>query len=127
MNERQYPGGAVPAPRAIVADDRIPVVLGDTADATQDDAVLFEAPAALWAGASASFSAQQTHPAACTCCTARGPAGRALADLLHARARGKMPFFRRVIAVTRTEAGRAAILAALATDPIASACFRQAD
>jgi hypothetical protein len=111
-------------PQAIREDARIPVVFGDIADAAENDAVLFEAPARLWGGASASFSPEATHPAGCTCCTTRGPAGRALGDLLHARARGKTPFFKRVIAVTRTDAGRAEILAALAQDPIATACFR---
>ncbi len=64
------------------------------------------------------------HGPGCPCCLPRNAAGRALALLLQARARGEVPFFRRVVAFTTTEEGRAELLAALATDPVASACFR---
>lgn len=105
-------------------DSRIPVVLGDLPDATAGDAVLFEAPVRPWAGAAASFSPGQQHIGGCACCGGRVEAGRALGWLLHARARGNVPFFGRVIAVIRTEAGRAELAAALAGDPLAAACFR---
>ncbi len=64
------------------------------------------------------------HPAGCACCTARNPAGVALARLLQDRARGRVAFFQGVIALTRTAAGREMVRDALRSDPVASACFR---
>ena len=49
-----------------------------------------------------------------------------VAALFLRRARGEIPFFRRVLAVARTPAGRAAILAALTDDPVVSGRFRAA-
>ncbi len=91
----------------------------------------FAEPAALTGGQVAfvegeHFLATDTHPAGCTCCAARNPAGRALAGLLQDRARGKVGFFNAVAVVARTPAGRAMVLEALRTDPVASACFRLA-
>jgi len=111
---------------ALVSDSRIPVVFGRLEEALPTDAVLFEAPAQRWGGTSASFTPAQEHPPGCTCCAVRVAAGRALSALLHDRARGKIPFFSRVLAVTRTETGQADLLVALAQDPVASACFRRA-
>ena len=70
------------------------------------------------------FVPVQAHPAGCDCCAARNPAGIALALLLQNRARGTIGFFRSVVAVTRSAAGRAMVLEALRSDPVASACFR---
>lgn len=64
------------------------------------------------------------HRAGCACCGGRNGAGLALQRLLHARARAQGPFFQRVAAITRTAAGRAELLRALAEDPLAASCFR---
>jgi hypothetical protein len=105
----------------MLSDLRIPVVFGEPSEAGPQDAVLAEGdlPAA------AHFVPGSGHAAGCTCCVPRGEAGRALAWLLHARARGQVPFFNRVVAVVSTEAGRADICSALVSDPIASTCFRR--
>ncbi len=105
----------------MLSDLRIPVVFGDLADAGPQDAVLAEGDLP---GAAAHFVPGSGHAPGCACCVARGEAGRALAWLLHARARGEVPFFTRVVAVVTTDAARADIRSALASDPIASTCFK---
>ena len=105
------------------SDLRIPVVFGALGEAGPMDAVLAEGDVP---GAAVQFAPASTHAPGCACCMARGEAGRALAWLLHARARGEIAFFTRVIAVVATEAARADIRAALASDPIASTCFKAA-
>jgi hypothetical protein len=102
-------------------DARVPVVFGSPDMAGPDDVLLFEGGEGL-----ASFEVDQGHAPGCACCTPRRAAGRALAALLQSRARGQVAFFRRVIVVTTSDAGRADIVAALRDDPVASACFRQA-
>jgi len=97
-------------------DARVPVVFGPAEAAAPGDAVLREGE---------DFTPDSGHAPGCACCVARTEAGRALAALLHARARDKIPFFRRVVVVLATEAGRAAVEGALANDPVASACFRK--
>lgn len=114
------------APMPPLIDARIPLTFAAIGDAGPRDALLIEGE-----GASASgrdyFQPDPTsgHPANCVCCTPRNGAGMALARLMLARGRGSGLFFDRVIAVTQTEAGKAAILNALDQDPLASACFRQ--
>jgi hypothetical protein len=110
-------------------DARVPVIFGRLEQAGSGDAVLMEGTAAPGHGASACFQPEAGlrppgHTPGCACCVPRGAAGRALAGLLQDRARGHVAFFTRVIAVTETPAGRAAVEAALAGDPVASACFR---
>jgi hypothetical protein len=110
-------------------DARVPVIFGRLDQAGPADAVLFEGESAPGPGASARFQPEASpsnpgHALGCACCVPRNPAGRALAALLQDRARGRVAFFTRVIATTETPAGRAAVEAALAADPVASACFR---
>jgi hypothetical protein len=108
-------------------DARIPVIFGTAEDAGRSDALLCEgegegaaAPGRDWFRPDTSSG----HPADCACCTPRNGAGQALARLMLARGRGTGLFFNRVIVVAVTEGGRATVLQALASDPIASACFR---
>ncbi len=110
----------------MMTDQRIPVVFSGLDAAAATDAVLFEAPAQRFSGATASFGLGEMHPRNCVCCVGRGAAGRALGQLLHQRARGNVPFFQRVVVVYRSPEGRAAVEQALAADPLASACFRLA-
>ncbi len=106
-------------------DARIPLVFADAAEAGPDDAVLREGEGAAAQGRDwFEAGAETAHPIGCACCAPRNAAGIALARLLLARGRGHGPLFRRVIVVTRTEAGRRAVQAALDGDPLASACFR---
>jgi len=107
-------------------DARIPLVFADQAEAGPGDAVLREgngtpAPGQGWF----EIGPKTGHMLGCACCAPRNAAGIALARLFLARGRGQGPFFRRVVADTRTEAGRAAIGHALALDPLVSACFRK--
>ena len=66
------------------------------------------------------------HAVGCACCAPRNPAAVALDRLFLGRVRGEVPDFREVAAVVRTEAGAAAVRAALATDPVVAARFRAA-
>jgi hypothetical protein len=113
---------------ALMLDARIPLVFGQESEAGPTDAVLLEGeaggdptPARDWFTATA--APQSGHSQNCACCVPRNEAGQALSRLLLARARSHGPRFARVIAVTRTPAGHAAVLAALQTDPLASSCF----
>lgn len=109
-------------------DARIPVIFGTPEQAGPDDAVLVEGGAEPGPGAQASFqpAVETGHGAGCTCCLPRNQAGRALAALLQDRARGRVPFFNRVLACPTSDAGRAELEAALDRDPVAAACFRRA-
>jgi len=93
-------------------DMRVPVVAGDPAQAGADDVVQ---PA---------FSAGATgHAACCACCRPRPPLAEALARLYIDRARGRLPFFARVIVPCAPEQ-EAALAAALAADPVTAARYR---
>ncbi len=96
-------------------DMRVPVRLAGTGEVAEGQAAFREGE---------HFAPAQAHPAGCACCAARNPAGVALASLLQDRARGRVAFFQGVVAVTHTAAGKAMLLEALRTDPVASACFR---
>jgi hypothetical protein len=104
-------------------DMRVPVVFAPLDQAGEGDAVLFER-VGTWPGGSAAFVPLPLHAPGCACCGARTAAGRALADLLHRRARREVAFFSRVIAVLESEAGRRDVEAALASDPVAATCFK---
>jgi hypothetical protein len=104
-------------------DMRVPVVLAPLDRAGDGDAVLFE-KTGTWPGAAAVFVPQPVHAPGCACCGARSAAARALTDLLHRRARRETPFFTRVVAVVTSEAGLRELETALASDPVAAACFR---
>ncbi|WP_245870287.1 hypothetical protein [Teichococcus rhizosphaerae] len=64
------------------------------------------------------------HPAGCACCQPRNPVAIALDRLFLARTKGEVPWFDSIVAVARTEEGRAAIRAALEHDSVARARFR---
>jgi len=66
------------------------------------------------------------HPAGCACCIARSAASAAFDRLFLARVKGEVPFFDCVLAVAATAEGRAAIEAALATDPVVPMRYRPA-
>jgi hypothetical protein len=104
-------------------DPRLLLVFGTAADARPGDALLregrgAEAPGVAW------FTATPVHASGCACCTPRSAAALALGRLLLARARGEGLFFRRILSVTTTEHGRAAVLAALDGDPLVSGRVR---
>ncbi len=104
-------------------DGRIAVVLGGAAG--EGDAVLLEGDGVLPEGAAARFTVEAGgHAIGCACCVPRSDAGRALGRLFLARARGEVAAFGRVVAVTTSEAGRAAVVAAVAGDVVAAARFR---
>ena len=103
-------------------DARIPVIFATRPSSLDTDATLEEGGPTR--GTLAGFDVSPGHAAGCTCCAARSNAGRALAGLLHDRARGRTVFFKRVVAIPHTPAGRAELLDALERDPLASACFR---
>jgi hypothetical protein len=105
-------------------DMRIPVLFNQDAAAA---AYLLEGDATAPKGA---YAVRFTLPAAgfghaigCACCTPRGPAANALAELFRARATGAAPFFSQVVVVA-SPAGIAAIRAAIEQDVLANARFR---
>ncbi len=100
----------------------IPLIFAPASDAGPDDALLIEGRGMAQPGRD-TFTVTATHAIGCACCPPRNGAGMALSRLLLARARGDGVFFKRVVAVTSTKAGRAAVMHALAADPLASACF----
>lgn len=106
-------------------DARIPVRLGAFRDAAEGDALLIEGDAQIAGMPLARFDlASSGHAANCQCCTPRSPAALALNQLFQARAKGELPHFRRVVAVTRTPEGDMAVFAALRSDPLVSGRFR---
>lgn len=108
-------------------DARIPVHLGPATPQADDDALLIEGDAHSAAQPAEHFTPQSTaHAPNCACCAARGPAAIALGRLFQRRARGEIPFFRRVIALTESPEGDMAVWSALRDDPLASARFRLA-
>jgi len=108
-------------------DGRIPVRFDAEVAAGPDDALLIEGAGEVPPGgrATAVFAVPpRLHPAGCACCSPRGPAAAALVRLFLARARGEASYFSAVVAVTRTEAGAAAVRQALAEDLLTRARFR---
>ena len=112
----------------IHSDDRVPVRFGAAADAGPDEALLIEGDApAPGRPAIARFVLRArlaTHPLGCGCCTPRGPVAEALGRLFLARARGEVPWFSSVVAVTIGAPGRDAVLGALQADVVTAARFR---
>lgn len=99
-------------------DARVPVLIGRFEDAGAGDAVLAEGGVA--------WGATGSHASGCACCTPRGTVAPELAALFLRRARGEVPFFRRVVAVPAGETGAEAVRAALRDDPLVSGRFRPA-
>ena len=104
-------------------DARVSVLVNGVAGA--EDAVLAETGRRLPDGVqpAAWFEPSRDHPPGCACCAVRSPSAMALAGLFAARARGTIPFFRRVVALPATPLGEAEVRAALA-DPLVSGRFR---
>lgn len=111
---------------ALFLDARVPVVFGGVEDAAADDALLVEGDLAVAVDRPvARFDPVIAgHAIGCACCVPRGAAATALAGLFVARARGAVPFFRRVVVVPRDENGTAAVREALAGDPLTAGRFR---
>ena len=103
-------------------DARIPVILAGPSQAGTEDALLAEGDHPL--AASFTPTLVPRHGTGCLCCAPRNAAGKALAAMLQDRAKGRIPFFRRVVISTVTQAGRAEVISALDGDPVASSCFR---
>ena len=107
----------------IFVDARVPVMLDGTPG--PEDAVLAETGLVPPPGVqpTAWFEPSRDHPAGCACCMTRSPSAMALAGLFAARARGSVPFFRRVVALPCSELGVAELQAAL-DDPLVAGRFR---
>jgi hypothetical protein len=115
------------------SDLRIPLIrAGAAGPRAPTDAILREGPAAAGGGTDGPNEAwfqpggAGLHAANCNCCQPRNPAGVAIAALLFAAARGHAPAFQRLVVVTTTPEGAAAIEHALACDPLVRARFKEA-
>lgn len=111
----------------MVGDERIPVRFGTVRDAGPEEALLLEGDLPADRGAVARFALSRriaAHAPGCACCAPRRPVAIALGALFLARARGELPWFRSVVAVTQTAAGVDAVRAALAEDLLTAARFR---
>ena len=97
-------------------DARLPLVFGPVTP-RDGDHVLTE-------GADFGPSLPAAHDIDCTCCAPRTAVAGLLGGLFFARARGTVPFFHRLVVHAATQAGRSAVEAALADDPVVSGCFR---
>lgn len=106
-------------------DARVPVRVGELADAGAGDALLLPAgappltgwPAEVMSGGAAG------HVAGCACCQPRNAAAQALGALFLRRARGEIGWFRSVLAVVGP-AEAAMVRGALDADPLTLAYFR---
>ena len=108
-------------------DARIPILVGaaPTGGDGAECAALVEAGAEPPPGmAHQVFAPDEPHAAGCACCAGRAGAALALDTLFLLRARGELPFFRRVLAVVASPAGEANLKAALSGDPVVSARYR---
>ncbi|MDQ2802692.1 MAG: hypothetical protein M3Y41_08400 [Pseudomonadota bacterium] len=113
----------------LFVDARVPVRFGPVSDAGPETALLVEGDRPVPFGVAfvrCTLARVTSHAAGCACCTPRGPAAEALGRLFLARARDANGWFRSVLAVVDGPDGRAAVLAALADDPLTSARFRLA-
>ena len=116
-------------------DPRLPVLLRARLDPTElapDDVVLLDAglahpalPVGAVSRQVAFTPAGAAHGTACACCGGQTALGRVLLRLLVERARGEIPFFRRLVAVADMQ-GRASLLAALRSDPIVGSRYAPA-
>jgi hypothetical protein len=100
-------------------DARIPVFFAAVAEEASGVAWLVEdAAVAPWDARAGG------HVAGCACCVTRSPVAEALGRLFRARAVGEVPFFTRLGVVPASPAGEASLRQALATDGLASACYK---
>lgn len=114
------------------ADDlRLPVRLGRAETVGPGEALLVEGdgrvPPEHVVARFRLAAPRRWHPADCACCAPRGAVAETLGRLFLARARGEVAFFTAVVAVATTEAGEAAVRAALAHDQLCAARFRLAE
>jgi hypothetical protein len=100
-------------------DARIPVFFASEPTEAESVAWLVEDP-----GGAAWDSRDAGHVAGCACCVTRSPVAEALGRLFRARAVGEVPFFTRLGVVPASDGGAASVRQALATDGLASACYR---
>lgn len=101
--------------------------MGGAGSVRAGDAVLVEGVGEVWGEAVERFAAEGGHLAGCACCVTHSQAAAALDRLFQRRARGQIPFFRRILAVTATPEGDMAVFAALRNDPLVSSRFRLED
>ncbi len=107
-------------------DARIPLRFAPLASRTPHEAVLTDTqPPPQPPSATFEPVPSTTHPIDCACCLPRTAAALALAALFRDRATTPGPAFKSVLAAV-TPTSEAAIRAALATDPLASARYRLA-
>jgi hypothetical protein len=105
-------------------DSRIAVRFAEVAE---DGAAALIEGAGPTAGPVAHFTLPvAAHVIGCACCLPRGPVAVAFGRLFLARARGEVGFFDEVVAVTHSQAGAAAVRAALEDDVVTRARFRLA-
>ncbi|MEO3473279.1 hypothetical protein AAFN86_15530 [Roseomonas sp. CAU 1739] len=111
-------------------DARIPVRLLHPDEMPPAGAALLtegDAPAPPGTTAWAAFTATVPgHAPGCACCQPRTPVAAALDRLFTLRVRQQVPWFTEVVARIETQAGQAALDAALAADVLAVARFRRA-
>jgi hypothetical protein len=110
-------------------DARIPISLVVTESDCPNTALLVEGEGQPACGAAVAYFqlAEPSHTIGCACCAPRSAVGQALATLFQARAKGDVPFFRRLEARLSTSDGFAALTEALTSDPVAASYFRLAD
>jgi len=105
-------------------DARVPVRLGALAEAEPGDALLIEGETEPGPYPMAHFTAASAAGVpGCACCAPRSSAAFALNTLFQARATGRIPFFRRVLAVTASPEGDMEVWAAVRSDPLISGRF----
>ena len=114
------------------ADPRLPILLRARLapeELAPTDLVLLDAalahpslPDGVAARTVAFAAAEGAHGGSCPCCVARSPLARMLARLVVERARGEVPFFARVVAVSDV-AGRAALRASVRADPLVASRY----
>jgi hypothetical protein len=110
-----------------LADSRIPLHFGALSEMRDGDAVLIEGSGIVPAGVPAARFRSETvglHGLGCPCCAPREGAAIALHRLYLEQARSPRPLFSRVLAVTTSEQGRAAVLAAVRQDRVVASWFR---
>lgn len=106
----------------MVAPERLKEALA----ADPDAALVVEDGVAVPHGALAETFPASPHPMGCSCCGFRSTASAAFDRLFLARVRGEVRFFPTVLAAAATDTGRAAIEAALASDPVVPMRYRTA-
>lgn len=107
-------------------DARIPLRFGPLGTRTPDEAVLTVGPPIPATLHTPGPHTPGPHTPGCPCCQPRNPAAIALGTLFHARATGRHPPFRAVLAPV-PGIDEQAVRMALASDPVAAARFRLAD